>query len=392
MRVVDVDSHYFEPPDWLSQVDPGLAQTIPEADPIERVVRFVVGDLLDTVPRSQLPENLIELLAPAGQRALEGALERISDENEAPTADPPPMSYDPQARLAFNDAQGIDVQFINPTFASNPFAAAMRANRPDLARRTLEAYNTWSSQTLAGHTDRLIPTTMIDVTDVDWAVGELTRMRSAGSRAFQVRAEPVSDTRSLAHPDLDPIWSAAADLGMAAVFHIGGARNDVAKGWFFNGGSPAHFALLHLVAGSMVPQVALAAMLIEGVFERHPGLVLIVEELGITWLPHFLTTIDSITTGPHGANFGMGPGDYRLPLAPSEYLRRQVRFTPLVSSDPLRPTYDLVPEELLVFSSDVPHPEGRDTAVALCEEQLKDVRPEQRERFFGSEMANLLGV
>ena len=54
--------------------------------------------------------------------------------------------------------------------------------------------------------------------------------------------------------------------------------------------------LLHLVAGSMVPQVALAAMLIEGVFERHPGLVLIVEELGITWLPHFLTTIDSITS------------------------------------------------------------------------------------------------
>ena len=67
----------------------------------------------------------------------------------------------------------------------------------------------------------------------------------------------------------------------------------------------------------MVPQVALAAMLIEGVFERHPGLVLIVEELGITWLPHFITTIDSITTGPHGANFGMGPGDYRT----KDYMR-----------------------------------------------------------------------
>ena len=57
MRVVDVDSHYFEPPDWLSQVDPALAAEISPGDPIERVVRFVVGDLLDVVPRDQLPER-----------------------------------------------------------------------------------------------------------------------------------------------------------------------------------------------------------------------------------------------------------------------------------------------------------------------------------------------
>ena len=41
--------------------------------------------------------------------------------------------------------------------------------------------------------------------------------------------------------------------------------------------SPSHFAILHLVNGSIVPQIALAALLIEGVFERHPGLVVIVE-------------------------------------------------------------------------------------------------------------------
>lgn len=392
MRVVDVDSHYFEPPDWLSQVDPALAAEIPPGDPIERVVRFVVGDLLDVVPRDQLPDDLLDLLAPAGHRALEDSLQRIADESGAADSSPPPMSYDAEARLAFNDAQGIDVQFINPTFASNAFTSAMRAKRPDLARRALAAFNTWSSQTVAGHTDRLIPTTMVDVSDLDWTVKELTRMRSAGSRAFQVRAEPVGGTKSLAHPDMDPLWAAAADLGMAAVFHIGGARTDVDKGWYFNGGSPSNFALLHLVAGSMVPQVALAAMLIEGVFERHPGLVLIVEELGITWLPHFLTTIDSITTGPHGANFGMGPGDYTLPLKPTEYMRRQVRVTPLVSSDPLRPTFDAVPEPLLVFSSDVPHPEGRAGAISICEEQLEGVAPESRERFFGGEVARLLGV
>lgn len=397
MRVIDIDSHYLEPADWLEQVDPKLAAEIPPHDPIERVVRFVVGDLLDTVPRDQLPDDLSRLLAPAGQRALAQSLERIDDEAEVGDAvgmdaASAPMSYDAAARLAYNDAEGIDVQVLNPTFASNAYAAARRAGRPDLARRALEAFNTWSAENVAGHTDRLIPTTMLELGDVDWAVRELTRMRAAGSRCFQVRAEPVEGKKSLAHPDLDPVWAAAADLGMAAIFHIGAARSDVDKGWYFNGGSPSNFALLHLIAGSMVPQVALAAMLIEGVFERHPKLVLFVEELGITWLPHFLTTIDSITVGPHGENFGYAAGDYTLPLTPREYMRRQVRVTPLVSSDPIRPVFDAVPEELLVFSSDVPHPEGRDGSVAICEAQLEGVADARREAFFGGEVARLLDL
>ena len=120
----------------------------------------------------------------------------------------------------------------------------MKAGRPDLAKRALESFNQWSAQTLSGYTDRLIPIALIDVSDVDWAIAEITRMRAAGSRAFQVRAEPVSETKSLAHPDLDRLWSAAEDLGMAVVFHIAGGRAELKRGWFFNGGDPSHFAIL----------------------------------------------------------------------------------------------------------------------------------------------------
>lgn len=391
MRVIDVDSHFLEPVDWLAQVDPALAAEIPPSDPIERIVQNVVGDLLEVVPRSQRPANLLELLAPSGRRHLEAMLAMNEAESRAVAAGPP-SSYDAEARLRFCDEHGVDVQFLNPTLGSGPFAAATKAGRPDLARRGLEAFNTWAAQTLAGHTDRLIPIALIDVRDVDWAVREITRMRRAGSRAFQVRAEPVSETKSLAHPDLDPLWAAAADLGMAVVFHIGAGRGELRRGWFWNGGDPSHFALLHLVNGPVVPQIALAALLIEGVFERHPGLVVMVQELGISWLPHFLETIDSVTVGPYGAQFGMGPGDYALPLKPSEYLRRQVRVTPLASADRLRPTLDLVPPELLVYSSDFPHQEGRSDAVGLFEAQLGGVGAEARERFFAGSIAGLLGL
>ena len=72
--------------------------------------------------------------------------------------------------------------------------------------------------------------------------------------------------------------------------------------------------------------------------------------------------------------------------------RRQVRVTPLVSSDPLDAVWGTVPEELLVFSSDLPHPEGRDDAVAICEAQLTGASTAGRERFFGGEIARLLDL
>lgn len=391
MRLIDVDSHFLEPPDWLLAVDPKLAAEIPPGDPIERIVQGVVGDLLEVVPRSQRPENLIELLAPAGKRALEALLAENAEVREAKLAGPP-GSYDPSERLALLDRHGIEIQFLNSTLGTGPYAAAMKIGRPDLAQRALTAYNRWTSETLAGHTDRLIPITLLDLSDVDWALAEMKRMRRAGSRAIQVRAEPVSATKSLAHPDHERIWSAAEDLGMAVIFHIAAGRAEIKRGWYFNGGDPGHFALLHLINSPVVPQLALSALLFEGVFERHPRLVVMVQELGISWLPHFLELVDATTVGRWGAQFGMGPGDWKYPLKPSEYLERQVRVSVLAAGDNLRPTIDRVPPGMLLYSSDFPHQEGRWESRQIFEEQMAGIDAAARAQFFGGSIASLMGL
>lgn len=391
MRVIDVDSHFLEPPDWLQTIDPKLASQIPPGDPIERIVIGVVGDLLEVVPRSQRPENLIDLLAPSGRRALEAMLADNAEVREAKLAGPP-GSYEPSERIPLLDAHGIDKQFLNSTLGTGPYAAAMKIGRPDLAQRALSAYNRWSAETLAGHTDRLIPITLLDLSDVDWALAEMKRMREAGSRAVQIRAEPVSATRSIAHPDNERIWAAAEDLGMAVVFHIAAGRAEIKRGYFFNGGDPGHFALLHLINTPVVPQLALAALLFEGVFQRHPKLVVMVQELGISWLPHFLELVDQVTVGSYGQQFGMGPGDWRYPDPPSEYLRRQLRVSVLAAGDLLRPTLDLVPPEMLVYSSDFPHQEGRWNAQAIFESQMEGIPAPTREQFFGGSIAALMDL
>ena len=391
MRVIDVDSHFMEPLDWLEQTDPALARQLPPVSFEERVVRGVVGELLDIIPPNQRPKNILELLAPAGRRATEALLAK-SGEQQAEALKAPPTGYDAEARLQFCDENGIDVQFVNSTMGTGPYVAALRLGRRDLAFRAFEAFNRWAAHTFHGHTDRLIPVTLIDLIDPDWAIAEMAKMREAGSRAIQVKPDPVSEHKSLTHPDFDRVWSAAEDLGRAVIFHIASGRSEVKHGWYFNGGDPSHYAILHLINGPVVPQIALTAMIIDGVLERHPKLNIIVEELGIGWVPNFLAMIDSVTVGPYGNQFGMGKQDYTLPLIPSDYIRRQVRFTPLVSTDPLQPTLDLIPPELLVFSSDFPHLEGRANAVALFDAQMDSVSATRRESFYGGSIAALMGI
>jgi predicted TIM-barrel fold metal-dependent hydrolase len=196
------------------------------------------------------------------------------------------------------------------------------------------------------------------------------------------------------------LWSAAVDLGMAAFAHVGFGRERINAGWANNGADDlTTYSLLNMVVNPQIaPQLLLSAMVFDGVFERHPNLTLVVEEVGISWLPHLLGILD------HGVGRGslevLDDGEYRpdfagsaykLPLAPSEYLRRQVRVTPLVVSQPLHPTMDLVPPEMLCFSSDYPHVEGTADAVAVCDRQLGDVSQDVRTAFYGS-VGELIGL
>ena len=71
--------------------------------------------------------------------------------------------------------------------ASSRTSRRSDAGLRDLAFETLWAYNTWATDHLAGHTDRLIPVTLVDLADVDWAIAEIRRMRS-GAAVVQVRA------------------------------------------------------------------------------------------------------------------------------------------------------------------------------------------------------------
>ncbi len=262
-----------------------------------------------------------------------------------------------------------------------------------------------------GFTHRLMPVTQIDLNDVPASIAEMTRMRALGSRGFAISESPVGMgrfggdgksalARSITHPDFEPIWDVAEDLGMAAIAHVGFSRERIQFGWANNGADDlSTYSLLSMaIAPQLGPQLLLGALVYDGVLERHPALTVIIEEVGISWLPHLVSVMDhavgrakrtQLADGVYRPDFAGRA--YKLPLAPSEYLRRQVSVTPLVVNEPLRPVLDAVGPEMLCFSSDYPHVEGTDSAVAICERQLSGYAPGVRECFYGR-VAERLGM
>lgn len=388
MRIIDVDSHFHEPLDWFETANPTLAAKLPRMSAAEQLIDIVVGDLFSSVPPALRPDPL----------ALIPDYIRDSYEKFLAGGEPPqtaidagaflPAAHEPGPRLAWMDARGIDKQILLPSLGYHPYRHAMR-NAPSLALATLETYNRWATEQVAGHTDRLIPAAVVDLLDVEWAVAEITAMRRRGARAVFVKADP-HDNKALNHPDFQPFWSAAEDLGVAVLFHVGGGRAAMHPGWANNGGDIGAFYRLASLSRRLVPQLALGAMIFGGVLERHPKLAIIVSELGIDWLPDFLETIDLEADNNRPRLLSFAP--YTLPLKPSEYMARQVRISVVHQQDVLRPTIERVPEGMIVFSSDFPHVEGHQEAVALYDAQLAGLSDAARESFFGRSAAQLLAL
>jgi predicted TIM-barrel fold metal-dependent hydrolase len=91
-----------------------------------------------------------------------------------------------------------------------------------------------------------------------------------------------------------------------------------------------------------------------------------------------VTTIDTM------ASPGVSPlvlGEYRLPLRPSEYVRRNVRISPLPAPHQSPVALLEALPDVAVFSSDYPHFEGSGDPTAHYDKALASLDEELRERF-----------
>lgn len=384
MPIIDVDAHAELALDWLDEFPSLKARfpdLLPDTDPrfrlgtAEMFAYFVSDDVLRQVPpEDRMPIDRI--VTPAMQYIFDAG--RDGDLVYKGSSQYAELT-DPAARVAWLDAQGIDKQNV---ITGGGYTLARVIEDPVLGMEALEAANTWMAGAIGDHGDRLLPVTNLRFDDLDWVVREMTRMRERGSRTFLISSEPVNRITP-ADPAFDRVWSAATDLGMVALLHVGMAPAMIHPGWAYTD-NPALIRILSVLQPAQSAEILLNALVFGGVFERHPELTVLLSEVGIDWFRPAVRRMDG-TADPAASPLVLG--DHSIPLKPSEYVERNVRISPLPApyQSPIRILDDF--PRVAVFSSDYPHFEGNGDPIGYYDKALASVDTNVRDGFLGGNIA-----
>jgi len=278
------------------------------------------------------------------QRALAG------ERPEARYDDILPRDYwDPAARLETLDALGLDQSVVFPNYGL--VWERVLADDLDATRVNMGAWNRWAVAAAREGKGRLLPVAHLTLRDLDF-LDEQLRLLAAGGVRLAMISPGLVDGRRLSHPDHDRAWAAFVEHGVTPVFHVANVTRPFADAWFETDPEPTNPALasVFLWAGAAL---GLADLVVNGVLDRHPDLRFGIMELSAIWVPMFLQYLDGGVAFHERLH---GRPIVELELAPSEYVRRQVRIAAFSYERPDHLTRQA--GDLFMFCSDYPHSEG----------------------------------
>jgi predicted TIM-barrel fold metal-dependent hydrolase len=212
------------------------------------------------------------------------------------------------------------------------------------------AFNTYFMDEWVGLDSRYRLCISVSPYDVAAAVAEVERLAAEdGVAGIFVPHGAVG----LGRRAYDPLYEIAQDKGLPVVLHPTGAEGNLYDGPRLAGGLPGTYPERHALL--LQPgQAILTNMIFGGVFERFPDLKLVLSEYGVTWAGPMMWRMDRA--------WELGDRELAgLTRAPSETVRRSVRFTTQPLDEPPVPSqlHDALElmhaGETLMFSSDYPH-------------------------------------
>jgi predicted TIM-barrel fold metal-dependent hydrolase len=379
-RVIDVDQHLHEPRAmWRDYIDPKLRDHALSIEDDE------LGYAWLTWQGARLYPAEIQMPGKASLIGKERLRMEAGEPAEASYDDVLPLEYtDPKARVTALDGFGLDAAVLFPNFgllweeSLSVDLAALCGN--------MRAFNRWMADVVSEGGGRLYGVAHVTLRDPDWLREELRTLKDAGIALAMTAPAPV-DGKALSHPDLDPVWQAFSDAGVAPVFHVGAFRQPLDPAWY-EGDPETVDKLLGSAFLWVAPAVALASMAIHGTLERFPDLRIGVVELTAHWVPQFLLMLDG-SWGFYAARHGGPLKD--LKRRPSEYIRNQVRIGALAYEQPAG-LIERCGEDTFMFGSDWPHAEGIADPIGTYEKMVPDLKGDARAKLFGGNAAWLLGI
>ncbi len=388
--VHDADAHIMETPTWLrDHADPAVRDRIePLRYPGGNELRQTGDPAEQQRDLSAAFERLRARHASDEYRAVE-AEEIMGRKNFAATG-----AFVPEDRGRALDLLGFASQLVFNTFHNRRLRDWEHGGDLDLAYGAARAHNRGMIEFCSAD-DRLLSTCYVPLADLDRAAAMASEALVMGAAALLV-ASGCPPGHSPSHIGLDPVWAQAQEAGIPVVFHVGGTGDLIDPNYFRNGlpvppdfhGGEENFRSVDYMGIPGPPAQTLATMIFDGVLERFPDLRVGVIEQGAIWVPSWTRQMESAFEA-----FARHEERLRqLSLRPTEYVRRQVRFTPYPTDDVGWIISQSGPEVCL-FSSDYPHVEGGRRPIERFEASLAaaGVSDDARHRFYTDNFVDLMG-
>jgi uncharacterized protein len=258
----------------------------------------------------------------------------------------PLCERDPAVRIGDMDLEGINVSLMLP---SGWFGAWTEVDDIGLETAMYEAYHRWMAEYCAAFPARLKGVILVSARAVKTSVAELNR---AAKEPWPLAVFVYAPYQyPLDHPDLEPVWKAAADHDLSIALHTFTVMPPYAPGGL---DSWDNLWLQRSAAHPWCGQRNMAAIIGAGIMDRYPNIRVGTLEAGHGWLPSWVRRLEEHTRlCPEALP--------QLKQTIREYVTGGRYFQSIEVSEGAEITQsviDLLGPDILMFGSDYPHGES----------------------------------
>ena len=291
------------------------------------------------------------------------------------------------------DLLGFSSQLVFNTFHNGRLHDLEHGGDPDLAYAAARAHNRGMLE-FCSVDPRLLPSLYVPLVDPEQAVDGHRRRARAGRRGAPGR---VGLPAAVLPQPPRPVRCVGPGRGGGHPRRLPRRRYrrpSSTRNYFVNGkpvppdfhGGEENFRSVDYMGIPVPPAQTLATLIFDGVLERFPDLHVGVIEQGAIWVPSWLRQMESAFEAFRRHEERL----QALSLRPSDYVHRQVRFTPYPTEDVGWIVAQAGPD-LVLFSSDYPHVEGGRKPLERFEASLGDASEDVRRQFYADNFLFLMG-